>query len=328
MNKLGKFTSKLNFKKITIVYIILAILGIVISGFAFYNTFKDEISYLHIYNKVDEKMEHGRYNSNAEIEKDLNAIASKSDDLVDIILLDNENNIIYSAKNSDLAQSDKFTLKRINDGTSTTFELEENPNISFKVLDDDFEIENMFNFDRKQIESKHNEYKFYESMDNIDTTYFLTYEIDYHQNIKAYFINKDIEQNNYSMILKGVGLIGITCAVASLFFVVYWILLALYVYEQARKSNLNPTLWGLITLCTNLIGLLVFLIYKQNVKTCQYCGYPQNSVYCVNCGKKIKKTCPKCGAGINPSDVYCNKCGEPLNKENSTDIVDIVENDK
>lgn len=57
-------------------------------------------------------------------------------------------------------------------------------------------------------------------------------------------------------------------ALAMLFFCVYWVLIALWMYNDASKCRLSPLYWGLIGLFTNLIGLIVYKIYKRGMTVC------------------------------------------------------------
>ena len=101
------------------------------------------------------------------------------------------------------------------------------------------------------------------------------------------------------------------------FFMIYWVLLALYIYQNALKSKLNPYLWGGITLLTNVAGAIIYFIYKQNQKICFKCETSQskNNIYCINCGTKLSETCKKCGSTINTNDKYCARCGEKQNNK-------------
>lgn len=333
MNKLGKFTSKIKFKKIGIILIILAVIGAVLSVFAISKTLKDEFAISNQYRKISNKIDNGKYKSYEQMENDLTSFANVSNNIRDILVLDSQNNIVYSVNNSDFAKSGTFNLKSFDGDNSKVLALEENPNIYFKVIGDhNFNPKDFFNRNKKEIKSQFKEHKFYESMDNNDTTYFMTYEINEELGFKVYFINDSIERFNFAPIMKGFGILALTFFFYSLLFVIYWVLLALYVYELARKSNLNPIVWGLITLCTNIIGLFVFLIYKQNAKTCEVCGYPKIGNSCVYCDNKVKYKCEKCGAEVNQSDYYCSKCGEPIIKEfkenEIIDVVDVTENNE
>jgi class 3 adenylate cyclase/tetratricopeptide (TPR) repeat protein len=41
---------------------------------------------------------------------------------------------------------------------------------------------------------------------------------------------------------------------------------------------------------------------------------PEDSVFCLQCGKKLEVTCPECGKALPPSASFCNKCGHDLRK--------------
>lgn len=52
----------------------------------------------------------------------------------------------------------------------------------------------------------------------------------------------------------------------ALFFIglaVVWILLAVWVYRDAKKRGMEATLWLLLVLLTGLIGLIVYLIVRR-----------------------------------------------------------------
>lgn len=329
MNKLDNFTSKLNFKRTAIVLIILAIAGGVLTGFILTKTLKDEFSISSQYHKINEKIDNSRYKSVEDMKNDLSTFANESSDIRDILILDNQNNIIYSAKSSDLSKNGSFNLKSGDTTNPSILNLEEDPNIYFKVIDDNnFSIKDFFKKDKKQVKSEYKEHKFYESMDNNYGTYFLAYEIDDMLGVKVYFISDNVSKFNFAPIMKGFGILFLAFIFYSLLFVIYWITLALYVYELARKSNLNPVIWGLITLCTNLIGLFIFLIYKQNIRFCEFCGYPKFSNTCTHCGNKVVNemdTCKKCGAEVSKKDLFCSKCGEPTKDVNEKEIIDVSE---
>lgn len=60
-----------------------------------------------------------------------------------------------------------------------------------------------------------------------------------------------------------------------LLFMVCLIIVALWVYQNALKSKLSAPAWGIITLFTNIAGVLVYLIYKHINDVCGYCGAVQ-----------------------------------------------------
>ena len=48
--------------------------------------------------------------------------------------------------------------------------------------------------------------------------------------------------------------------------------IALWMYKDAAKCRLSSLYWGLIGLFTNLIGLIVYKIYKHSATLCPACG--------------------------------------------------------
>ena len=86
-------------------------------------------------------------------------------------------------------------------------------------------------------------------------------------------------------------------------------------YKDAYKSKLYPVLWGLIVLFANVIGLIVYLIYKKGNVTCDKCGASQSQshLFCNYCGNKIGKTFSKCGNKVSAKDCFCSKCGNKIN---------------
>jgi RNA polymerase subunit RPABC4/transcription elongation factor Spt4 len=160
----------------------------------------------------------------------------------------------------------------------------------------------------KDIKNSHDDETFFEDNFNSKKIYLLSYIANKAIGYKIYFIS-DVHP-----VQKGSLYIEIVGAVATLFFMLYWVLVALWVYQNAQKSKINAVLWGIITLFTNLAGLLIYLIYKQNNQTCFKCGAVQNkgNIYCIYCGTKLSNTCKKCSAIISEGDSFCNHCGNRI----------------
>ncbi|CAI3724142.1 hypothetical protein CNEO3_80001 [Clostridium neonatale] len=167
----------------------------------------------------------------------------------------------------------------------------------------------------KEIEHDHNNEIFFRDNFNNEKLYLLSYSANKSTGDKIYFISDIHPIQNAEMYIK------IVCAAAMLFFMMYWVLLSIFIYQNAKKSKLSPALWGIITLFTNLAGVFVYLIYKQNNQSCFKCGAVQskNNIYCIHCGTKISNTCNKCGHVVNKGDKFCNNCGNELPSEEKSD---------
>lgn len=110
MKKFNAFIEKRNFKKIFIVYIIIAVIcGAVCAGAVGY-IFRDKINFALQYEKTNELLK--KQNSDENKKQSIDRLANSSEDICDILLLDDKNTVIYSAKKSDFSQDGTFELKK------------------------------------------------------------------------------------------------------------------------------------------------------------------------------------------------------------------------
>jgi hypothetical protein len=94
----------------------------------------------------------------------------------------------------------------------------------------------------------------------------------------------------------------ILLVVASLWFIA-GILLCLWVYEDAKSRGMEGALWVLIVLVANVVGLIVYLIVREENRP-----RPQISTqsgrqtrFCANCGSELAlnaKFCSNCGKSV------------------------------
>ena len=54
------------------------------------------------------------------------------------------------------------------------------------------------------------------------------------------------------------------CAIVYLAIFIVWIILAIWVYKDAKKRGENAVLWLLVVLLTGIIGLIVYLIVRKS----------------------------------------------------------------
>jgi RNA polymerase subunit RPABC4/transcription elongation factor Spt4 len=128
----------------------------------------------------------------------------------------------------------------------------------------------------------------------------------------------------------------------SIFFVILWLAIILWVYRDAERRRMSGVLWALLVFIGNLVGLLIYLIIRQdhpvcpepvvsgsahasaapaapekNVPACPACQKPVDKgfVYCPGCGASLQKTCPNCGRPVEPDWKVCPHCGTPLKAE-------------
>jgi len=323
MKKFERQLSKINFKKVVVIYLVVAIVAGIVSVSVLGYIFRDKIKFMAGYNKIAEKMED---NIDAtKIEPDLINFAKKNADVVDVLILDNNNKILFSAKDSPVAKSGTLNLQRDAqwDNRNKFMTDPANPDVMYRLIKNE-RLPRSLDAVVKGFSSRErydDEYFF--GANSVKTVYSLSYARGGRANNKTYFIF------NITPVKNSIVYIKVVAAAAMLFFMLYWVLLALYVCANAYKSKLNGTMWGLLTLFTNLCGLIIYKIYKQSGKTCFKCNALQgkNNLYCTGCGAKIGDACEKCGGLLNIHDRFCKACGTK-HKDNTdnTDNIDITNN--
>lgn len=303
---MNKKIEHINFKKIVIIYIIVSIIaGIGLCAFLGYK-YKDKLWFMYNYHSISEQFEDNQYNEY--LQEKIATMSNNSNDIIDILVLDKNNNILFSSKNSEFSKNNVFELEKIETPKHKYFN-NNNSNVVFKLVKED-ELILQTIFSNLDIETL-NEYKddiFFESEFNQKSIYLLSYSANKTTGEKIYFINEVHPVTNGKLYLK------ITLAIIVFFFMLYWVLVALIVYQNALKLKLNPYLWGSITLLTNIAGVILYLLYKRLGISCKKCNTHQdkNNIYCVSCGEKLNETCIKCNHIIKKEDKYCPNCGRKI----------------
>jgi RNA polymerase subunit RPABC4/transcription elongation factor Spt4 len=127
----------------------------------------------------------------------------------------------------------------------------------------------------------------------------------------------------------------------SFVFLVVWIAVIIWVYKDAERRGMSGLLWSLLVFIGNLIGLLIYLIVRQDhplreeqsalvgeppaatssaetKKTvCPACQKPveENFAFCPHCGASVQPVCKSCGKPADSSWKVCPHCGAPLKTE-------------
>lgn len=97
-------------------------------------------------------------------------------------------------------------------------------------------------------------------------------------------------------------------------FILYWLLLAYWVYRDAKAKGANGPAWGILTLFTNVIGWSVYLVARPKMAECPACHRCHDAAcrFCPDCGCRLQVVCPKCNARVEESWRYCAACGAEL----------------
>ena len=100
----------------------------------------------------------------------------------------------------------------------------------------------------------------------------------------------------------------------SLLFVIIWLFVILWVYKDAERRRMSGLLWALLVFIGNLIGLLIYLIVRQDHAVCFEPAGPvsMSQPSPPEAADKKLLTCPACQKVVEPSFVYCPHCGASL----------------
>lgn len=308
MNKIERIISKWNFKKIAIIYIASAfIVGIGCTA-AVGIIFKERISFAWQYASVSELAEE---KNPPGLQEKIDKLASSASDVVDVLVLDNENQVLYSAKNSRFARGPFNLSKSSEDNHYLVSDIDSN--IVFKyVKGDEFMFTSVFHDDLAKIIDEYDSGSFFEYGFSNKTVYMISYLGEKDSGNKIYIIN------NPTSVTGGMFILKITASAAMFFFMLYWVLLAVWVWQDAAKAKLYPLFWGVIVLFTNIAGVMIYHFYKHGNVTCPNCSASNNNhyLYCPDCGTKLGGVCEKCGHHVSKKQTYCPYCGAK-NKTNS-----------
>jgi hypothetical protein len=127
----------------------------------------------------------------------------------------------------------------------------------------------------------------------------------------------------------------------SFVFLFVWIAVIIWVYKDAERRGMSGLLWALLVFIGNLIGLLIYLIVRQDhplreeqgttspgppaavssseIKTtvCPACQKPveKRFAFCPYCGASLQPVCKSCGKPADSAWKVCPHCGAPLKSE-------------
>jgi len=106
---------------------------------------------------------------------------------------------------------------------------------------------------------------------------------------------------------------------------ILWIAIIIWVYRDAERRGMNGVLWSLLVFVGNLIGLLIYLIVRndsvvpkqietQSTLACPNCAKPvlPRYAFCPHCGARLQAVCPACKESVASDWRVCPHCGEKL----------------
>lgn len=303
MNK--RFIENRNFKKIFAVYLILSIVCAALCSAVIGYIYRDKLTLALKYNSAREALEK---QGSADTEALLDGIANASADVIDVLTVDSQNTVTYSASNSAIVGR-RFSLKRDENGLLTT-DMYGGAALRF-LSNDEFMLSAVFSDVLSKFSDKTEKYEeeeyFY--LNGGKNAYLISrISADKKSGARTYVIIDPTPVKYGTSALKA------AAGIFMLLFMIYWVIIALWVYQNAKKLRLSAPVWGIITLCTNLAGVLVYTVYKHSNSVCPCCGaaQPRSNTFCTFCGAKIGLTCPECGHGTASGDSFCSSCGHKI----------------
>lgn len=264
---MNKFIEKVDFKKIVIIYIILLILTITSLTIFLVNIYKEKIKIVYNYHQLAEIFE-DNYNKEKLYNK-INNLQKSSKDIIDIVIID-KNNITYT--------SNKIYQNNLTSINNSNKYYTDSDNNIYKLDTKKEFIYDLFNIKKETKENYYNEFQ----LNNVND-----YTINYLKNRNTN--EKIIIVTNISLITNSEKYLKISLSIIILFFMLYWIIVALMIYQNALKLKTNAFFWGIITLLTNIIGVIIYLIYIKNRTLCKNChtNISIKDQYCKGCGEKL-----------------------------------------
>ena len=301
MNRLEKMLSKWNFKKIAVWYLVLAVVAGLICGGTVGYLYRQRLKFAWQYARLEEAKTQEALRTAAD------KTAAASEDVVDILVVDENQQVLYSAKDSKFAAG-PLTLTKVGDAKKYLASADYPDAVFLKVKGDEFMLNSIVSHDFGKIRSEYDDESAFENGLSAKTVYMLNRIQVRKAGGTAYVITRPTSVPGGETALK------VTAALAMLLVCVYWVLVALWMYRDAARCKLSPLYWGLIGLFTNLIGLIVYKIYKHSATLCPACGAAQSAghLYCSFCGAQLGARCANCGGKVGAKDSFCHHCGNKI----------------
>ena len=301
MNRLEKMLSKWNFKKIAVWYLVLAVITGVLCGGTVGYLYRQRLKFAWQYARLEEAKTQEALRTAAD------KTAAASEDVVDILVVDENQQILYSAKDSKFAAG-PLTLTKVGDAKKYLASADYPDAVFLQVKGDEFMLNSIVSHDFGKIRSEYDDESAFENGLSAKTVYMLNRVQARKAGGTAYVITRPTSVPGGETALK------VTAALAMLLVCVYWVLVALWMYRDAARCKLSPLYWGLIGLFTNLIGLIVYKIYKHSATLCPACGAAQSAghLYCSFCCAQLGARCANCGGKVGAKDSFCHHCGNKI----------------
>lgn len=108
---------------------------------------------------------------------------------------------------------------------------------------------------------------------------------------------------------------------------ILWLIVVVWVYRDAERRGMNGILWALLIFVGNFVGLIIYLIVRNEefpgrlatepTQSCPGCGkvVVQKYAFCPHCGIQLRAVCPNCDRTVSSDWKVCPYCGQQLFEE-------------
>jgi len=306
MRKFEEFLNKINFKKVAKVYVLVSILLLLFCAAAIGFVTRDKIKLALDYEKASDAFKDNGFGD--KLKPKLGKLTADSKDILNCIVVDKDNNIIYKANDNLIKNHKKFILTP---EESNRKELKDNINkdVVYRVTKEEniiFNLNYLKNHERILFDIDEELY-FEKDLANEEVNE-LNYLVNRETKEKLFLIRAVTPIKDAEILIKAIGVI------VGFIFIIYWLGVTLWVYRDADRRKSNSALWGLLALLTNIVGLIIYTMYKETNKLCHKCGAIQDKSdgYCSECGTQINERCKECNSIIYKNQKYCSGCGYKL----------------
>jgi len=91
-----------------------------------------------------------------------------------------------------------------------------------------------------------------------------------------------------------------------------YVLLASYVYSDAKRRGMRYVLWTLLALLMpSAVGFILYFIMREPLTRCLHCqGVTRPGfAFCPHCGNILGRSCPQCKQTVELDWSHCPHCG-------------------
>lgn len=132
-----------------------------------------------------------------------------------------------------------------------------------------------------------------------------------HDNTNPVYITALMSMESSRVAINIVTVAGVIGGIA------YWLLTAVWVFLDAGRRDSHPGLWGVLTLFTNVVGLIIYLVVRPELQQCPACKEPVKADYivCPLCGARNRETCAHCGRIVDENWNACPYCAASIERD-------------